>query len=68
MNPVTGRPEGDKVSLPLRGTGVTIAERLHDITERRDKLELANYNQKLEAQQTSIKMLMEEERVINEAN
>ena len=35
---------------------------------RRERVEMMNYQQKMVGQQESINMLMEEERVVNEAN
>lgn len=35
-----------KMSLPLRGTGVTITNQLHEIHERKERLEMTNYQQK----------------------
>lgn len=57
-----------KVSMPLRGTGIQIASQLTEMHERRERLEMMNYQQKMVSQQQSIKMLMEEEKFITEAN
>ena len=57
-----------KVSMPIRGKGVAITDKLNEMNVRRDRIEMMNYQQKLAGQQQSINMLMEEERVVNEAN
>ena len=54
--------------MPLRGKGVSIAPKLQEVQERRDRMEMMNYQQKMVGQQQSIKMLMEEERFVSQAN
>jgi hypothetical protein len=54
--------------MPIRGKGVAITDKLNEMNVRRDRIEMMNYQQKLAGQQQSINMLMEEERVVNEAN
>lgn len=66
---MTGKPEENpKVSMPLKGRGVQITDKLNEMNERRERLEMVTYQQKMVGQQQSIKMLQEEERVVKEAN
>ncbi len=57
-----------KVSMPIRGRPVTITDKLNEMAVRRDRIEMMNYQQKMAGQQESINMLMEEERVVKQAN
>lgn len=54
--------------MPLKGKPIAITDKLLEMHVRRDRVEMMNYQQKMIGQQESINMLMEEERVINEAN
>ena len=36
-----------KVSFPLRGKGVAITDKLHEINERKERIEMMNYQQKM---------------------
>ena len=60
--------DATRVSMPLRGKGVTITAALQEIHERRERIEMMNYQQKMVGQQQSIRMLLEEDNLITEAN
>ena len=54
--------------MPVRGTCVRVTDKLLEIHERRDRMEMLTYQQKMAGQELSIKILQEEERVIKEAD
>ena len=51
LHPITGKSVDDlggaKVSMPLRGTGINIASQLTEMHERRERMEMMNYQQKM---------------------
>ena len=54
--------------MPVRGTCVRVTDKLLEIHERRDRMEMLTYQQKMAGQELSIKILQEEDRVIKEAD
>jgi len=74
VDPLTGNPieeaetKTQKFSLPLRGKGVPIVEKLTEIHERKDRIELMNLHQREVNRHESIQMLEEEQRFVTEAN
>ena len=53
LNPITGKPfeQPARVSMPLRGKGVAITNMLGELSERRERMEMMNYQQKMVNQQ-----------------
>ena len=53
------------MNLPLRGRGLNITEPLAEMKQRKDRIEMMNYQQKMMQQKQSIKILQEEEKYMN---
>ena len=51
LHPITGKPmdvvKTQRVTMPLVGKGVAITDKLGEMHERREKLEMANYQRKM---------------------
>ena len=45
LNPITGKPveRPTKMSMPIRGLGVAMTDKLGELSERRERMEMMNY-------------------------